>query len=693
MNKNDAVKRRIQQLCEQINRHNQNYYQYDAPQIPDADYDALMRELQSLEADNPKLTSNDSPTQRVGSAPLDSFQQVQHQVPMLSLDNAFDDDEFEAFDKRVRDRAELASDVEYLVEPKLDGLAISLLYTDGVLVRAATRGDGNVGENVTENVKTISAIPLKLYSKAVASTELEGESLLSHSALQEGQLPKTIEVRGEVFMPLSGFDKLNKRAISLGEKPFANPRNAAAGSLRQLDSKITATRPLAFYAYGIGVLEGYQLPATQKELFELLFGWGLPVSDQVAVASGMQQCHQRYQELTQKRALLPYEIDGVVYKVNDFALQKSIGFVSRAPRWAIARKFPAQEKMTKVVAIDVQVGRTGAITPVARLAPVFVGGVTVTNVTLHNEDEMRRKDVRVGDTVIVRRAGDVIPEIVSVVLSERNSESSIFQMPRHCPVCESVVERAQGEAVIRCPAGLFCRAQVKESIKHFSSRKAMDVDGLGDKIIEQLVGLDLVKTPADLYGLSPEQLSSLERMAEKSADNLLSALEKSKATTLAKFLFALGIREVGEVTASSLANYFGQFELLQSASIEDLEKVPDVGPIVAQHIVAFFELEHNREVVLTLRELGVHWPDVSAVSGHDQALSGKVFVLTGTLSTMARTEAKEALQLLGAKVTGSVSKKTDYVVAGDEPGSKLKKALSLGITVLSEEDLVALIKK
>jgi len=688
MSKNDAAKKRIQQLCEQINQHNQNYYQYDAPQIPDADYDALMRQLQSLEAENPKLVNKDSPTQRVGSAPLDSFQQVRHEVPMLSLDNAFDDQEFEAFDKRVRDRAELTSDVEYLVEPKLDGLAISLLYTDGVLVRAATRGDGNVGENVTENVKTISAIPLKLNSKVAGSIELEDKGLPLHSAL-----PKTIEVRGEIFMPLSGFDKLNQKAISLDEKPFANPRNAAAGSLRQLDSKITATRPLAFYAYGIGVLEGYQLPVTQKELFELLFSWGLPVCDQVAVANGMQQCHQRYQELAQKRALLPYEIDGVVYKVNDFALQKSIGFVSRAPRWAIARKFPAQEKMTEVVAIDVQVGRTGAITPVARLSPVFVGGVTVTNVTLHNEDEMRRKDVRVGDTVIVRRAGDVIPEIVSVVLSERKSESSVFHMPTHCPVCESAVERAKGEAVIRCPAGLFCRAQVKESIKHFSSRKAMDVDGLGDKIVEQLVALGLVKTPADLYSLSREQLSSLERMAEKSADNLLSALDKSKATTLAKFLFALGIREVGEVTASSLANHFGQFEVLQSASIEDLEKVPDVGPIVAQHIVAFFELEHNREVVLTLRKLGIHWPDVSAVSDNDQALSGKVFVLTGTLSTMARTEAKEALQLLGAKVTGSVSKKTDYVVAGDEPGSKLKKALSLGITVLSEEDLVALIEK
>ncbi len=672
MTMHDDVKRRVQTLREEINQHNQNYYQYDAPKIPDADYDALLRELQLLEAENPELMSDDSPTQRVGSAPLDSFQQVEHAVPMLSLDNAFDDDEFEAFDKRVRERADGFEDIEYLVEPKLDGLAISLLYADGVLVRAATRGDGKRGEDVTENVKTIGAIPLSL----------KGDNL-----------PLSLEVRGEVFMPLSGFQQLNQQALALGEKPFANPRNAAAGSLRQLDSKITATRPLAFYSYGIGVVEGYELPQTQQALFQLLATWGLPVSDQVTTARGMRQCHQAYQVLAQKRALLPYEIDGVVYKVNDFALQKAIGFVSRAPRWAIARKFPAQEKMTEVIGIDVQVGRTGAITPVARLAPVFVGGVTVTNVTLHNEGEMRRKDVRVGDTVIVRRAGDVIPEIVSVVLEKRKPASQLFEMPVSCPVCGSTVERAEGEAIARCPAGLFCRAQVKESIKHFASRKAMDIDGLGDKIIEQLVAQDLVKTPADLYRLTHEQLSSLERMADKSASNIIAALEKSKVTTLPKFLYALGIREVGEVTAASLSSYFGQLDVIQSATVEELEKVPDVGPIVAQHIVAFFELAHNREVIASLKNLGVSWPNVEAVSQDDQALSGKVFVLTGTLSTMGRIEAKEALQLLGAKVTGSVSKKTDYVVAGEDAGSKLKKAQSLGVTVLSEDDLIKLIAK
>lgn len=670
MNESTNSKKRVEQLHEEINRHNQNYYQYDAPQIPDADYDALMRELQLLETENPHLISDDSPTQRVGSAPLESFQQVQHEVPMLSLDNAFDDGEFEAFDKRVRDRVGLLNKVEYLVEPKLDGLAISLLYIDGVFVRAATRGDGKIGENVTENVKTISAIPLRL----------KGDNL-----------PKTIEVRGEVFMPLSGFEKLNREAARLSEKPFVNPRNAAAGSLRQLDSTITAKRSLAFYAYGIGVFEGYELPQTQQELFELLDDWGVPICDQVSVETGMEQCHKAYQRLGEKRALLPYEIDGVVYKVNDFALQKSIGFVSRAPRWAIARKFPAQEKMTEVVSIDVQVGRTGAITPVARLAPVFVGGVTVTNVTLHNEGELRRKDVRVGDTVIVRRAGDVIPEIVSVVLEKRKSNAPIFEMPIECPVCGSTIERAEGEAVARCPAGLFCQAQVKESIKHFASRKAMDVDGLGDKLVEQLVSEGLVKTPADLYVLTQDQLSGLDRLADKSANNLIVALEKSKSTTLAKFLYALGIREVGEVTAASLAQHFGQLEALQQATAQSLERVPDVGPIVAQHVVAFFELAHNRAVISSLQELGVHWPDVSRVSDSEQALAGKVFVLTGTLSIMGRVEAKDALQLLGGKVTGSVSKKTDYVVAGEEAGSKLKKALSLGVTVLSEEDFVELI--
>ncbi len=661
----------MQQLRGEINQHNQNYYQYDAPQIPDANYDELLRELQALEAANPELLSDDSPTQRVGSAALASFQQVQHQIPMLSLDNAFDDEEFAAFDKRVRDRIQAIDDVEYLVEPKLDGLAVSLLYQDAVLVQAATRGDGKTGENVTENVKTINAIPLRL--KGV-------------------NLPKLIEVRGEVFMPLAGFEALNKQAVDMGGKSFVNPRNAAAGSLRQLDSKITATRPLAFYAYGVGVVEGLVLPATQKMLFELLVNWGLPISDQVSVESGTEQCHKAYESLAGKRPLLPYEIDGVVYKVNNFALQERIGFVSRAPRWAIARKFPAQEKMTEVVGIDVQVGRTGAITPVARLAAVFVGGVTVTNVTLHNEDEMRRKDVRVGDTVIVRRAGDVIPEIVSVVMQRRSEDSALFNMPLLCPVCGSAVERAEGEAIARCPAGLFCRAQVKESIKHFSSRKALDVDGLGDKIVEQLVAKEMVKTPADLYRLTKEQLSGLERMAEKSANNLLLALDKSKQTTLPKFLYALGVREVGEVTANSLATYFASLEALQYASREDLEKVPDVGPIVAQHVVAFFELQHNQEVIAELLTAGVQWPDVQAMSSVGQALSAKVFVLTGTLSSMGRDQAKEILRSLGAKVTSSVSKKTDYLVAGEESGSKLKKALSLGVTVLSEEDFLALIK-
>lgn len=667
-----GVKERMAQLRVDINQHNQRYFQYDAPQIPDADYDALMVELQALEAANPAFVADDSPTQRVGSAPLSSFQQVAHEIPMLSLDNAFDDGEFVAFDKRIRDRVDIVDEVEYLVEPKLDGLAVSLLYKNGVLVQAATRGDGKTGENVTENVKTIGAIPLRLTGV---------------------NWPKKIEVRGEVFMPLAGFKALNTAAIERGDKAFVNPRNAAAGSLRQLDSRITATRPLAFYAYGVGVVDGMEMPATQMGLFERLVTWGLPISNQVTVQRGVQQSHQAYERLAVKRALLPYEIDGVVFKVNYFNLQKQIGFVSRAPRWAIARKFPAQEKMTTVQSIDVQVGRTGAITPVARLVPVFVGGVTVTNVTLHNEDEMRRKDVRVGDTVIVRRAGDVIPEIVSVVMAKRHDGCQPFEMPASCPVCGSAVERAEGEAVARCPAGLFCSAQVKESIKHFTSRKALDVDGLGDKIVEQLVVSGLVKTPADLYRLSKEQLLGLERMAEKSANNVLLALDKSKQTTLPKFLYALGIREVGEVTANSLAIHFGNLSALQGATLEDLEKVSDVGPIVAQHVLAFFELAHNRDVIDELIAAGIQWPDVAAVSSVDAALTGKVFVLTGTLASMGRNEAKGLLQSLGAKVTGSVSKKTDYLVAGEESGSKLKKALSLGVAVLSEEEFLNVIKE
>lgn len=667
---NTRVEARIQQLCEEINQHNKNYYQLDVPKIPDADYDDLMRELRSLEKQSPQFASHNSPTQRVGSAPLNSFQQVEHKTPMLSLDNAFDDEEFEAFDKRVRDRAGTTDSIEYLVEPKLDGLAISLLYRDGKFVQAATRGDGKTGENVTENIRTVGAIPLLL----------SGEGI-----------PPVLEVRGEVFMPVAGFDALNQRAIEAGDKPFANPRNAAAGSLRQLDSKITATRPLAFYAYGIGVIEGVELPITQQILFERLSNWGLPISDQVQVAVGASRCHQAYESLATKRSLLPYEIDGVVYKVNNLELQDKIGFVSRAPRWAVARKFPAQEKMTEVIAIDVQVGRTGAITPVARLAPVFVGGVTVVNVTLHNEDEMRRKDVRVGDTVVVRRAGDVIPEIVSVVLEKRRQNTVVFNMPVDCPICGSEVERAEGEAIARCPSGLLCAAQIKESIKHFASRRALDIEGLGDKIIEQLVDRGQVRTPADLYCLTQGQLSALERIAEKSADNTLLALEKSKPTTLAKFLYALGIREVGEVTAKSLAEHFGNLNALQEASLEALEEVSGVGSTVSQRVVSFFELEHNREVIAGLIQAGVNWPDESTTSPVETALSGKVFVLTGVLSSMGRDQAKQTLQLLGAKVTGSVSKKTDYVVAGENSGSKLKKALSLDVTVLSEDDFLKLL--
>ena len=668
----DEKKRRIACLRTEIDLHNQRYYQLDAPQIPDGDYDDLMRELQSLESAYPELIIAESPTQRVGSAPLDSFQQVQHRVPMLSLDNSFNLKEFSAFDKRVHNKLAIDEDVEYIVEPKLDGLAISLLYENGRLVQAATRGDGRTGENVTENVKTIGAIPLLLIGD---------------------EYPQQIEVRGEIFMPLAGFKMINQQAEAAGNKLFANPRNAAAGSLRQLDSKITAQRPLAFYAYGIGYTEGFSSPAEQHLLFNLLSSWGLPVCDQLTLAKGVEACDKAYQVIMDKRSQLPYEIDGVVYKVNSFALQNELGFVSRAPRWAIARKFPAQEKLTTVLGIDVQVGRTGALTPVARLAPVFVGGVTVTNVTLHNEEEAHRKDVRVGDTVIVRRAGDVIPEIVSVVTEERPSETVLFHMPTRCPVCDSEVDRVEGEAIIRCSGGLFCAAQTKEAIKHFASRKAMDVDGLGDKIVEQLVATSLITTAADLYRLTEEQLAGLERMAEKSARNLLDALKESLTTTLPRFLYALGIREVGEVTAASLAEQFCSIEAIREASEADLLAVPDVGPVVAKHIGVFFRQQHNIDVIQSLIDCGVNWPEVRPASHEGLALLGKIAVVTGSLDSMTRDQAKESLRKLGAKVTGSVSKKTDFVVVGESPGSKLTKAEALGVKVLSEAEFLTLIKR
>ncbi len=663
---------RAQQLRKEINRHNQRYYQLDAPQISDFDYDMLMRELQDIEAACPELITADSPTQRVGSEPLSTFQQVKHRVPMLSLDNAFGLEEFRSFDSRVRKNLQDDSDVEYIIEPKLDGLAISLLYKKGRLVQAATRGDGKTGEDVTENVKTIGAIPL---------------------LLSGNDYPPELEVRGEVFMPLSGFELLNKQATKNGTKLFANPRNAAAGSLRQLDSKITSQRPLAFYVYGVGYCDGMTIPDTLAALFLLLETWGLPICDQITKAIGVDQCDEAYNTLLNIRPRLPYEIDGVVHKVNAFSLQDKLGFVSRAPRWAIARKFPAQEKMTTVLDIDVQVGRTGALTPVARLAPVFVGGVTVTNVTLHNEEEVHRKDVRVGDTVVVRRAGDVIPEIVSVVLDKRPNNTVQFVLPMVCPVCQSDLDRVEGETIVRCSGGLFCRAQSKEAIKHFASRKAMDIDGLGDKIVEQLVEQSMISTPADLYALTLEQLAGLERMAEKSANNLLASLEKSLLTTLPRFLYALGIREVGEVTAISLAEYFYTLENLMNASEEDLLTVDDVGPVVAKHISVFFRQQHNLDVIQTLLDRGVQWPEMIAVSHQDSVLAGKVVVVTGSLQEMTRDEAKDKLRALGAKVTNSVSKKTDFLLVGESPGSKLAKAESLGVNVINELEFINLVKK
>ncbi|MGD2119096.1 MAG: NAD-dependent DNA ligase LigA [Chromatiales bacterium] len=660
-------KQRILDLREQIDAHNYRYYVLDAPSIPDSEYDRLMRELQQLEQAHPELITPDSPTQRVGAEPLSTFGQITHVVPMLSLLNVMSEKEMLDFDQRITKSLANVAEVEYAVEPKLDGLAINLRYENGLLMHAATRGDGAQGEDVTQNVRTIDSIPLRLRSK---------------------KPPPVLEVRGEIFMPKDGFARLNQRAMEKGEKTFANPRNAAAGSLRQLDSRITASRPLAFYSYGVGELVGLEFEthyATMMQLREL----GLPVSPELVVVSGVPACLEVYQKLAEKRDALPYDIDGVVYKVNALAQQQQLGFVSRAPRWAIAYKFPAQEELTTVEAVEFQVGRTGAVTPVARLKPVFVGGVTVSNATLHNMDEIERKDVRVGDTVFIRRAGDVIPEVVSVVLERRPPKTRPVQLPATCPVCGSDVVRVEGEAVARCSGGLFCAAQRKEAIKHFASRKAMDIDGLGDKIVEQLVDLELIKNPADLYSLTLEQLAGLERMAEKSASNLLAALDKSRSTTLARFIYALGIREVGEATARNLANYFLTFEALEKATEEELQQTPDVGPIVASHITTFFAQLHNREVIERLLQAGIHWPDVKKSAGQQQ-LQGKTFVLTGTLS-QPRSYYKDKLLALGAKVAGSVSAKTDYVVAGDSPGSKKDKAEKLGVTILDEAGLLEML--
>lgn len=668
MSKAPGVAARIQELREQIRHHNYRYYVLDDPEIPDAEYDRLLRELQRLEAEHPEFITEDSPTQRVGAEPLKAFGEVRHEVPMLSLDNAFSDEELGDFDRRIHDRLKTDEPIDYTAEPKLDGLAVSLLYEDGVLVRGATRGDGTTGENITQNVRTIESVPLKLIGKGY---------------------PKRLEVRGEVILSHAGFRKLNQLAAQAGHKAFANPRNAAAGSLRQLDPKITAQRPLEFYCYGVGLVEGGRLPDTHYERLEKLRGWGVRVTRDVECVHGLKACVAYYQRMERQRDRLPFDIDGVVFKVNRIDLQEQLGYVSRAPRWAIARKFPAQEEITVVENIELQVGRTGAITPVARLKPVFVGGVTVTSATLHNFDEVERKDVRKGDTVIVRRAGDVIPEVVSVIRNRRPRGARRIRVPEKCPVCGSDVERIEGEAVVRCTGGLYCAAQRKQAIRHFASRKAMDIEGLGDRLVEQLVDEQLVNDVADLYSLKQETLAGLERMGEKSAANLIDALEKSKNTTLERFLYALGIREVGEATARSLAHAFGDLDRIMQADTAALEAVPDIGPVVAQHIVHFFEQKHNREVIDKLLKAGIHWPAVK--SAGKQPLAGNTYVLTGTLSTMSRDEASARLMALGARVTGSVSKNTTAVFAGEKAGSKLARAERLGVPVLSEDELIKLI--
>ncbi|GLX82615.1 NAD-dependent DNA ligase LigA [Thalassotalea eurytherma] len=670
---------RIDALTNELNDYNHQYYVLDEPTVPDAEYDRLMRELIELEKANPSLKKVDSPSQKVGGEALKAFTQVTHQIPMLSLDNVFDQDEWQAFVKRVKDRLNTEDKIAFCAEPKLDGLAVSLRYEHGLLVQAATRGDGSVGENITENIRTIKTIPLKL----------RGE-----------HLPEVLEVRGEVFMPKASFDALNAQATKKGEKAFANPRNAAAGSLRQLDSKITASRNLAFYAYSlgfVGTLSGADesaqwLPVSHYERLTFVRDLGLPMCPEVELLSSEDECQRFYQGILTARESLPYEIDGTVLKVNSIEHQQTLGFVAKAPRWAMAYKFPAQEELTILEDVEFQVGRTGAITPVARLKPVYVGGVTVSNATLHNQDEISRLGIKVGDTVTIRRAGDVIPQVVNTVIAKRPDNAKDIVFPTSCPVCDSAVERAENEAVLRCTGGLFCGAQQKEAIKHFASRKAMDVDGLGDKLVEQLVDEKLIKNASDLYGLSDIQVSTLERMGQKSAEKLINGLLLSKKTTLAKFIYALGIREVGETTASNLASHFLTFDAIRVADIEALQAVSDVGEVVARNIVSFFAQPHNNEVVDALLSYGINWPAIEVKSEDQQPLVNLTYVLTGTLSQMGRNDAKAHLQSLGAKVSGSVSAKTDYLVAGEKAGSKLTKAQSLGVKVLTEEELVSLLK-
>ena len=686
-----AVLARAAELRAQIARHDRLYYELDEPEIPDAEYDRLFRELQALEAEYPALRTADSPTQRVGGKPLDSFAPVRHVVPMLSIRTETDTEASGAlnFDARVRRElglgalSEDAPPVEYAAELKFDGLAINLRYENGVLVLAATRGDGETGEDVTQNVRTIRDVPLALTPLPTTSQP---------SLFDAPGLPEVLEVRGEVYMRRDDFEAFNARAIEAGEKTLVNPRNGAAGSIRQLDPAIAAKRPLSFYAYGLGEVRGWTLPDTHAGVLDALSAFGLPVSEHRAVCSGGEALAAFHARIAEARPTLPFDIDGVVYKVNSLALQAKMGFVTREPRWAVAHKYPAQEALTTVQDIEVQVGRTGKLTPVARLAPVFVGGVTVTNATLHNESEIRRKDVHVGDTVIVRRAGDVIPEVVSVLSDRRPADARAFSMPSHCPVCGSDVVREEGEVDHRCTGGLYCSAQRKQALLHFAQRRAMDIEGLGDKLVEQLVDGGLIRSLPDLYRLGVLKLAELDRMAVKSAENLVTALEQSKRTTLGRFLFGLGIRHVGEATAKDLARHLGSMDRIMDASVEELAQVPDVGPVVAASIHTFFAQPHNREVVEQLRACGIAWEEGEAqvASG---PLVGKTVVLTGTLPTLSRDQAKDLLEAAGAKVAGSVSKKTDFVVAGTDAGSKLTKAQELGINILDESGLMSMLEK
>jgi DNA ligase (NAD+) len=663
---------RIAELRAQIGQHNYRYYVLDDPEVPDAEYDRLMTELKALEGEYPDLITPDSPTQRVSGEPVAAFGVVTHAVPMLSLDNAFSEEDVQGFDRRIHERLGVEGDLNYVAEPKLDGLAVTVIYHDGQLHQAATRGDGAKGEDVTANVRTIRTVPRVL----------------------KGAPPKVLEVRGEVFMPVAGFERMNRVARERGEKVYINPRNSASGSLRQLDPRITATRPLDAFFYAIGQVERGEIPETQWGLLQALSKWGLPTCPEARRVRGLEGCLDYFRELGARRSKLAYQIDGVVYKLDSRADQERMGFISRAPRWALAHKFPAEEALTTVRDVEFQVGRTGTLTPVAKLEPVFVGGVTVSSVTLHNMDEVERKDVRVGDTVVVRRAGDVIPEVVRVIIERRPGGADggrKVALPKRCPICNSEVVRVEGEAAARCMGGFTCRAQRQEAIRHFASRRAMDIEGLGDKIVEQLVERALVKSPADLYELQVEVLQELERMGEKSARNLHEAIERSRTTTLPRFLFALGIRDVGEATAQALAVHFGTLEKLESASAEEIEQVPDIGPVVSANVAAFFASSEHRKAIARMRKLGVHWPAVARPRREGLALADQTFVLTGTLSAMSREEAEERLRALGAKISGSVSKKTAYVVAGADPGSKLRKAQELGVKVLEERDFLDLL--